>query len=173
MFTVAPGERVLVTGPNGAGKSTLLRVLAGELRPDRGHCRRPARIGRLPQESRVTDPGRTLLDAFAAGRPGDPEEHRAALLGFGLFRPSDLAVRVGALSTGQLRRLALARLLCAPVDLLLLDEPTNHFSPALVEDVEAALHGYEGALVMVSHDRMLTARFTGRRVRMRGGRIVT
>lgn len=172
-FTVAPGERVLVTGPNGAGKSTLLRVLAGELRPDRGRCRRPARIGWLPQESRVTDPGRTLLDAFVAGRPGNPEEHRAALLGFGLFRPADLGVRVGALSTGQLRRLALARLLCAPVDLLLLDEPTNHFSPALVEDVEAALHGYAGALVMVSHDRMLTARFTGRRVRMRGGRLVT
>jgi macrolide transport system ATP-binding/permease protein len=172
-FTVAPGERVLVTGPNGAGKSTLLRVLAGELRPDRGRCRRPARIGWLPQESRVTDPGRTLLDAFAAGRPGDPEEHRVALLGFGLFRPADLAVRVGALSTGQLRRLALARLLCAPVDLLLLDEPTNHFSPALVEDVEAALHGYAGALVMVSHDRMLTARFTGRRVRMLAGRLVT
>jgi macrolide transport system ATP-binding/permease protein len=171
-FTVAPGERVLVTGPNGAGKSTLLRVLAGDLRPDRGRCRRPARIGWLPQESRVTDPGRTLLDAFAAGRPGDPEEHRAALLGFGLFRPADLAVRVGALSTGQLRRLALARLLCAPVDLLLLDEPTNHFSPALVEDVEAALDAYRGALVMVTHDRMLSERFTGRRVRLRDGRQV-
>jgi macrolide transport system ATP-binding/permease protein len=171
-FTVAPGERVLVTGPNGAGKSTLLRVLAGELRPDHGRCRRPERVGWLPQESRVTEPGRTLLDAFAAGRSGDPEEHRAALLGFGLFRPADLTVRVGALSTGQLRRLALARLLCAPVDLLLLDEPTNHFSPALVEDVEAALNSYRGTLVMVSHDRLVAERFTGRRVRMRDGRPV-
>ncbi|MGC9441112.1 TlrC/CarA/OleB/SrmB family ABC-F type ribosomal protection protein [Streptomyces sp. WG5] len=168
-FTVEPGERVLVTGANGAGKSTLLRVLAGDLDPDRGTCTRPDRVGWLPQETAITDPRRTLLAAFAAGLPGVAEEHRGALLGFGLFRPSDLTTAVGDLSTGQLRRLALARLLRDPVDLLLLDEPTNHLSPALVEDFEEALHHYRGALVMVSHDRMVARRFTGRRVRMSNG----
>ncbi|MFB6549073.1 TlrC/CarA/OleB/SrmB family ABC-F type ribosomal protection protein [Streptomyces sp. NPDC056405] len=170
-FTVEPGERVLVTGANGAGKSTLLRVLAGDLHPDRGTCARPDRIGWLPQETAITDPRRTLLHAYAAGLPGPPEEHRGALLGLGLFRIPDLTTPVGDLSTGQLRRLALARLLRDPVDLLLLDEPTNHLSPALVEDFEDALHHYRGALVMVSHDRMVARRFTGRRVRMNDGRL--
>ncbi|MCP2257662.1 macrolide transport system ATP-binding/permease protein [Streptoalloteichus tenebrarius] len=171
-FTVEAGQRVLVTGPNGAGKSTLLRVLAGDLEPDRGGCVRPRRIGWLPQDTRITDPRRNVLEAFAAGRPGLPDDHRETLLGFGLFAPSALSTPVGALSTGQLRRLALARVLRDPVDLLLLDEPTNHLSPALVEDLEEALAGYEGALVVVSHDRMFAQRFTGERLRMEAGRLV-
>ncbi|GAA0953451.1 TlrC/CarA/OleB/SrmB family ABC-F type ribosomal protection protein [Actinocorallia libanotica] len=171
-FAVSPGERVLITGPNGAGKSTLLRVLAGDLVPDEGESGRPRRFGWLPQETEITDPDQSLLAAFASGRPGLPEEHRSALLGFGLFRPSALDTAVGDLSTGQLRRLALARLLRDPADLLLLDEPTNHLSPALVEDLEQALAHYQGALVVVSHDRMFAQRFTGRRVRMENGRLL-
>ncbi|MCL3992461.1 TlrC/CarA/OleB/SrmB family ABC-F type ribosomal protection protein [Streptomyces lavenduligriseus] len=171
-FTVGPGERILITGHNGAGKSTLLRVLAGDLEPDQGECERPERIGWLPQETEITDRQQSLLAAFAAGLPGIAEEHRGALLGFGLFRPSVLGTAVGDLSTGQLRRLALARLLRDPADLLLLDEPTNHLSPALVEDLEEALEHYRGALVVVSHDRMFAQRFTGRRMHMEGGRFV-
>ncbi|MFF8597078.1 ribosomal protection-like ABC-F family protein [Streptomyces sp. NPDC015220] len=170
-FEVRPGERVLITGPNGAGKSTLLRVLIGDLEPDRGTSTRWARTGWLPQETPVTAPGLSLLDAFREGLPGDVEAHRGALLGLGLFRPSDLATAVGRLSVGQRRRLALARLLHDPVDLLVLDEPTNHLSPALVEDLEEALSHYRGALVVVSHDRMLERRFTGRTVRLEGGSI--
>ncbi|MFE0824830.1 ribosomal protection-like ABC-F family protein [Streptomyces sp. NPDC058807] len=170
-FEVRAGERVLITGPNGAGKSTLLRVLVGDLEPDRGTGTRPARTGWLPQETAVTDPGLSLLDGFRAGLPGDVEAHRGALLGLGLFKPSDLATPVAGLSVGQRRRLALARLLHDPVDLLVLDEPTNHLSPALVEDLEEALSHYRGALVVVSHDRMLDRRFTGRTVRLENGSI--
>ncbi|WP_232665369.1 TlrC/CarA/OleB/SrmB family ABC-F type ribosomal protection protein [Pseudonocardia sp. TRM90224] len=171
-LTVAPGDRVLVTGANGAGKSTLLQVLAGELEPDTGRLGRPRSIGWLPQESPVDDPDESLLDAFAAELDGPADEHRGALLAFGLFRPVDLTVPVGKLSVGQRRRLALARVLRRPVDLLLLDEPTNHLSPALVEDVEEALAHYRGSLVVVSHDRRFAERFTGRTVRMAGGSIV-
>ncbi|MEV7019923.1 TlrC/CarA/OleB/SrmB family ABC-F type ribosomal protection protein [Streptomyces sp. NPDC093991] len=170
-FEVRPGERVLITGPNGAGKTTLLRVLVGDLEPDRGTSTRPARTGWLPQETPLTTPGLSLLDAFREGLPGDLEAHRGALLGLGLFRLSDLATPVGRLSVGQRRRLALARLLHYPVDLLVLDEPTNHLSPALVEDLEEALAHYRGALVVVSHDRMLERRFTGRTVRLENGSI--
>ncbi|MEU8891604.1 ribosomal protection-like ABC-F family protein [Streptomyces sp. NPDC048442] len=171
-FEVRAGERVLITGPNGAGKSTLLRVLVGDLEPDRGTGTRPARTGWLPQETPVTSPGTSLLDAFRAGLPDDPQSHRGALLGLGLFRPSDLATPVGRLSVGQRRRLALARLLHDPVDLLVLDEPTNHLSPALVEDLEEALSHYPGALVAVSHDRMLERRFSGRTVLLENGSIL-
>ncbi|MFI2620352.1 ribosomal protection-like ABC-F family protein [Streptomyces sp. NPDC018584] len=170
-FEVSPGERVLITGPNGAGKSTLLRVLVGDLEPERGTSTRPARTGWLPQETAVAEPGLSLLDAFRAGLPGDVEAHRGALLGLGLFKPSELATPVAGLSVGQRRRLALARLLHDPVDLLVLDEPTNHLSPALVEDLEEALSHYQGALVVVSHDRMLERHFTGRTVRLENGSI--
>jgi macrolide transport system ATP-binding/permease protein len=152
-FEVRAGERILITGPNGAGKSTLLRVLVGDLEPDRGTGTRPARTGWLPQETPVTGPGLSLLDAFRAGLPGDAEAHRGALLGLGLFGPADLATPVAGLSVGQRRRLALARLLHDPVDLLVLDEPTNHLSPALVVDLEEALSHYRGALVVVGQAR--------------------
>jgi macrolide transport system ATP-binding/permease protein len=170
-LTVGARDRLLVHGPNGAGKTTLLRVLAGDLAPDHGQVRRRGRIGYLAQEIPVGRPHRSLLATFAEGRPGPPDEHMTALLELGLFRPEDLRVPVGALSAGQRRRLALARLLCTKVDLLLLDEPTNHLSPVLVEELEDALTGFTGAIIVVSHDRRLRQRFAGPTREMRGGRL--
>ncbi|MFJ3161280.1 TlrC/CarA/OleB/SrmB family ABC-F type ribosomal protection protein [Streptomyces kanasensis] len=170
-LVLAPAERLLVTGPNGAGKSTLLRVLAGELPPDTGTVGVPGRVGHLRQEEAPWPPGLTLLEAFAHGRPGDRDEHADRLLSLGLFEPGALRLRVGELSYGQRRRVELARLVSEPVDLLLLDEPTNHLSPALVEELEEALVGYAGALVVVTHDRRMRARFTGSRLELRDGAV--
>ncbi|HEV2783670.1 MAG TPA: ABC-F family ATP-binding cassette domain-containing protein [Actinophytocola sp.] len=170
-LTVGGRDRLLVYGPNGAGKTTLLRVLAGDLTPDRGEVRRRGRIGYLAQEIPVGRPDRSLLSAYAEGRQGDADEHAAALLQLGLFRPDDLRVPVGALSAGQRRRLALARLLSTEVDLLLLDEPTNHLSPALVEELEEALGGFAGAVLAVSHDRRLRRRFAGTQRELRAGHL--
>ncbi|MQY03802.1 ribosomal protection-like ABC-F family protein [Actinomadura macrotermitis] len=158
---LAHGERLLVTGPNGAGKTTLLDIIAGTLRPDHGTVVRPAAIGYLRQEEPLLHPDRPVLRAFAEGRPGEQEEHAETLLALGLFHPSDLTKPVGTLSTGQRRRIALARLVTAPADLLLLDEPTNHLAPALVEELEEALHAYTGTVVIVTHDRGLRAAFEG------------
>ncbi|MET7761268.1 ribosomal protection-like ABC-F family protein [Streptomyces sp. NPDC005393] len=169
-LTVAAGERLLVQGANGAGKSTLLRVMAGVEKPDAGNVVRRGRIGYLAQEIPVARPKERLLPAFGRGLPGTPEEHTALLLSYGLFRPSDLHVPVGSLSAGQRRRLALARLLARPADLLLLDEPANHLALGLVEQLEEALAQWAGALVVVSHDRRLRSRFTGRVCEIRGGR---
>ncbi|MEW2125940.1 TlrC/CarA/OleB/SrmB family ABC-F type ribosomal protection protein [Streptomyces sp. NPDC058369] len=164
-------ERLLVTGVNGAGKSTLMRVLAGELRPDAGTVRTRGRVGHLRQEETPWAPGLTLPEAYAHGRGGDLDEHTDRLLSLGLFRPADLRLKVGELSYGQRRRIELARLVGEPVDLLLLDEPTNHLSPALVEELEGALAGFRGAVVVVTHDRRLRDRFDGRRLEMAGGRV--
>ncbi|WNO63060.1 ABC-F family ATP-binding cassette domain-containing protein [Streptomyces sp. AM2-3-1] len=171
-WQVTAGQRLLVTGPNGAGKTTLLRVLAGDLRPDRGTVRRRARIGYLPQELPARPTRRTLLATFAAGRPGHPETWAEHLLALGLFRPADLTVPVAALSVGQQRRLAIARLVTRPADLLVLDEPTNHIALDLVEELEAALAQYAGAVVVVSHDRSFRSRFTGDRLELSAGRPV-
>ncbi|MCP2256452.1 macrolide transport system ATP-binding/permease protein [Streptoalloteichus tenebrarius] len=168
---VLPGERLLVTGPNGAGKSTLMRVLAGEIRPDTGTVLVPGRVGHLRQEESPLPPGLTVPQAFGWGRVGDVDEHTETLLSLGLFDPADLRLRVGELSYGQRRRIELARLVTEPVDLLLLDEPTNHLSPALVEELEQALAGYEGALVVVTHDRRMRSRFTGSRLVLRDGEV--
>ncbi|MFG3139667.1 TlrC/CarA/OleB/SrmB family ABC-F type ribosomal protection protein [Streptomyces sp. NPDC048211] len=168
---IGPAERLLVTGPNGAGKSTLLRVLAGELRPDAGTVGVRGRVGHLRQEETQWPAGASVLAAYADGRPGDRDEHADRLLSLGLFDPAALRLRVGDLSYGQRRRIELARLVSEPVDLLLLDEPTNHLSPALVEELEAALAGYPGALVLVTHDRRMRARFSGTRLELSEGAV--
>lgn len=169
---ITAGQRLLVTGPNGAGKTTLLRVLAGDLTPDTGTVLRRARIGYLPQELPARLTRRSLLSTYAAGRPGPPEEYEEDLLALGLFREEDLFVPVADLSVGQQRRLALARLVTRPADLLVLDEPTNHIALTLVEELEAALAAYRGAVVVVSHDRSFRGRFTGDRLELRAGRPV-
>ncbi|WP_226900110.1 ATP-binding cassette domain-containing protein [Nonomuraea phyllanthi] len=157
-LTIRSGDRLLVRGANGAGKSTLLRTIAEHGR---------ARVGYLPQE--VTfDPDLTVLDAYGSGYA---DERRAALLDTGLFAPGALDQKVGTLSVGQRRRLALAGLLTREYDLLLLDEPTNHLSPVLAEELEQALDAYRGGLVVVSHDRALTRRFRGTEITLVGGRI--
>ncbi|MEV4548122.1 ABC-F family ATP-binding cassette domain-containing protein [Nonomuraea wenchangensis] len=161
-LTLTPGERLLVRGPNGAGKSTLLQALAEQA------ARASIKVGHLQQE--VTfDPALTVLAAY--GRDGYPDEREAALLGTGLFAPHTLRQKVGELSVGQRRRLALARLLASEHDLLLLDEPTNHLSPLLAEELEQALDHYRGTLVVVSHDRALTRRFRGEHLHLVGGRV--
>ncbi|MFF5972049.1 ribosomal protection-like ABC-F family protein [Streptomyces sp. NPDC012769] len=153
------GERLLVTGPNGAGKTTLLKVLAGELVPDAGTVRAPARVGLLRQDTAPPTDPRTVARAFGEGREDE-------LLALGLFAARDLTTPVRLLSTGQRRKLELARLVTAPADLLLLDEPTNHLAPGLVEEIEAALTAYRGTLVIVSHDRRLREGFRGRRLEL-------
>ncbi|MEU0637117.1 ribosomal protection-like ABC-F family protein [Streptomyces albidoflavus] len=172
---VEPGGRLLVTGPNGAGKTTLLRVISGALAPDAGTVARApgTRIAHLAQELAVAPAPVPLLTAYAAGRPGHPDENAAELLELGLFREDDLTVPVPSLSAGQRRRLSLARLVSRPADLLVLDEPANHLSLTLVEEIEEALeaYAYAGAVVVVSHDRRFRERFSGRRLELAGGRV--
>ncbi|SHN47692.1 TlrC/CarA/OleB/SrmB family ABC-F type ribosomal protection protein [Cryptosporangium aurantiacum] len=168
---IEPRARLLVTGPNGAGKTTLLRVLAGELVPDAGTVRLLPSVGHLRQQNDMSLGARTVLQAFAAGRPGDPAEHADALLALGLFRAIDLALPIKGLSPGLRRRLELARIVSEPADLLLLDEPTNHLSPALIDDLEQALADYEGSVVIVTHDRRMRAAFAGSHVEVDAGEV--
>lgn len=161
-FRVDAGQKILITGPNGAGKSTLLSVLAGTLTPTQGVVERPDKVGYLQQELELPrQPSLRLLPAFAAGLGGNIDDHAEALLRLGLFRATEFHVPLGGLSAGQQRRLALAKLLLGDHDILLLDEPTNHLAPVLVEELETALAGFGGTVVMVSHDRALRQWFRG------------
>lgn len=147
-------ERLALTGPNGAGKSTLLALIAGALAPSAGAVERPVPLMLLDQQAGLLDPGATLRDNFLRLNPGaGGNEAHAALARF-LFRNADALQLAGALSGGQRLRAALACTLggTAPPQLLLLDEPTNHLDLDAVLALEAALTGYDGALIVVSHD---------------------
>jgi macrolide transport system ATP-binding/permease protein len=170
-LVIQAGGRLLITGPNGAGKTTLLRVLAGDLDPSSGTVRRRGRVGYLPQDVPASQSQQRLLHAFAEGLPGEAEDHLERFISLGLFRDDDAWVPVARLSVGQRQRLALARLLLDELDVLLLDEPTNHLAPELVEALEAALLTFEGALVMVTHDRLLRGRLGISERQMLDGRL--
>jgi ATPase subunit of ABC transporter with duplicated ATPase domains len=148
-------ERVAVTGPNGAGKTTLIRLAAGELAPDAGRVARGAPAAFLDQQTTMLDAHETLADAFRRLNPGASENRARAALARFLFRNTAADKRVAELSGGERLRAALACVLMAdrPPQLLILDEPTNHLDLDSIGAVEAALGGYDGALLVVSHDR--------------------
>ncbi|MDH6565628.1 macrolide transport system ATP-binding/permease protein [Streptomyces sp. SAI-117] len=164
---VSPTDRLLVTGGNGAGKSTLLAVLAGRL-PAGGevHRRRGLTVGLLTQDTAFELPARTVRDTYEQTL-GARRAEKVPLGSLGLIHEADLDKPVGHLSVGQRRRLALALLVARPPQLLLLDEPTNHLSPALCDELEAALGPGPGAIVVASHDRWLRRRWQGRELRLK------
>ncbi|MFF7051781.1 ABC-F family ATP-binding cassette domain-containing protein [Streptomyces griseorubiginosus] len=164
---VSPTDRLLVTGGNGAGKSTLLAVLAGRLPIDgEVHRRRGLTVGLLAQDTAFERPDRTVRHTYEQTL-GARRAEKVPLSSLGLIHEADLDKPVGHLSLGQRRRLALALLVARPPQLLLLDEPTNHLSPALCDELEAALGPGPGAIVVVSHDRWLRRRWQGRALRLK------
>ena len=148
-------ERVAVTGANGAGKTTLLRLAIGELRPTSGQVRRGVPATFLDQQTALLDPAETLAEAFRRLNPEAGENAARAALARFLFRNAAADRRVAELSGGERLRAAMACTLMArtPPQLLVLDEPTNHLDLQSIAAVEGALAGYDGALLVVSHDR--------------------
>jgi ATPase subunit of ABC transporter with duplicated ATPase domains len=164
-------DRLALTGPNGAGKSTLLGLLTGELRPTAGTVRLGAgvAVGHLGQD-RTPGTG-TLLEAVGERTELSVEEARSLLAKFDLGA-EHLARAEADLSPGERSRAGLAVLVARGTNLLLLDEPTNHLDLDAIEELERALAGYDGTLVVVSHDRRLLANLRlGRRLEVVAGRV--
>ena len=153
---LSAGERIGLIGVNGTGKSTLLKILAGVEEPDSGRVTRDpnVQISYLPQVP-VMDDDLTVLEQVFAGHPAEfralnEYEAKSILSRLGI---SDFDQRIGSLSGGQRKRVALATVFVHPADVLILDEPTNHLDAEMVAWLEQKLARFTGGLVMVTHDR--------------------
>ncbi len=151
------GERVGITGPNGAGKSTLLRLLLGRQQPDAGRASLGANvaIGEIDQaRADFSGPAR-LIDRFEQRVPSWPTaDVRTLLAKFGL-RADHVERELDELSPGERTRAGLALLQARGTNVLVLDEPTNHLDLPAIEQLEQALETYDGALLLVTHDRRM------------------
>ena len=155
---VGPRDRLALIGRNGAGKTTLLKLLAGEVDADKGKrsVQPGTKIVMLEQDPFFTGYA-TLMDFALHGDDAPPRHEVEAIagqLGIDMSRPADSA------SGGERRRAALARALASKPDLLLLDEPTNHLDLAAIDWLESWLSRYNGAFVVISHDRTFLTRLT-------------
>lgn len=172
-LTIARSDRVGIVGPNGAGKTTLLRLLLGLDDPTAG----TARIGPgvapfyLAQEHEELDPALTVIETVEQTGRLSHTDARTLLACF-LFRDTEVFKRVGDLSSGERARLAVAASVVSGGNVLVLDEPTNHLDIDTRERLERALEGYDGTLLVVSHDRYLLERLTNRTLGIGDGRVI-
>lgn len=154
---VNAGERIGITGPNGAGKSTLLRLLLGRQHPDEGRASLGANvaIGEIDQARADFTGAGQLVDRFERLVPEwSTADVRTLLAKFGL-RADHVERAVDDLSPGERTRAGLALLQARGTNVLVLDEPTNHLDLPAIEQLEQALDSYDGALLLVTHDRRM------------------
>ncbi len=173
-FALERGEKVAFLGRNGEGKSTFSRILAGLESYQQGERLEGhnVSIGYFAQhQAEDLDPKQTVLETLDSVATGEIRTQLRSLLGTFLFQGDDVFKPVGVLSGGEKSRLALAKLLLEPVNLLVLDEPTNHLDMASKDVLKQAMIAFDGALVVVSHDRDFLNGIVGKCVEFRNGSI--
>ncbi|AGZ81426.1 ribosomal protection-like ABC-F family protein [Campylobacter fetus] len=174
---VLQGERIGIVGRNGSGKSTLLKILLGELEPDTGVIERgEIKIGYFDQTRRGIDDDKSLIELFCPNG-GDHimvrgrNYHVYGYLKNFLFPKEFLDKPVSVLSGGEKNRLALALLFTKEYDCLILDEPTNDLDIATINILEEYLLSFEGAILIVSHDRYFIDKITNKLWAYENGKI--
>ena len=173
---VERGDRIAFVGPNGAGKSTLLRLVMGIETPDEGVAglgEHNVIAGYFEQnQAEALDLSKTVIDTLFEAVPDWTQTQVRSLLGSFCFSNDAVFKEVGKLSGGEKARLALALMLLMPCNLVVLDEPTNHLDIPAKQMLEDALIEYEGAVLVVSHDRYFISRVANKIVEIRDGDLV-
>ncbi len=154
---VMRGDRLGVLGPNGAGKSTLLRALVGERAPDGGELKvgNSITVAYYDQQLAQVPLDKTLYDVINELRPQWERRMVQGHLGRFGFSGDEAQRKANTLSGGERARVALAMLMLTRANLLVLDEPTNHLDVETIEVLEDAIEGYDGTVILVSHDRAM------------------
>ncbi|MDQ0193764.1 ribosomal protection-like ABC-F family protein [Paenibacillus wynnii] len=153
-FQVTKNARIGLIGLNGSGKSTLLKIIAGQLKPQRGtvSLTPAAQVGYLDQMLADLQTDQSLFDNIMTIAGMDASTARLYLGAF-LFQKEDVFRKISTLSYGERVRLAILKLILSKVNMLLLDEPTNHLDIFTNEKIEEALEDYPGVIICASHDR--------------------
>ncbi|WP_034059393.1 ABC-F family ATP-binding cassette domain-containing protein [Lacinutrix jangbogonensis] len=154
-FSIARGEKVSFVGRNGEGKSTMIKSILGEIEVE-GKCRlgHNVHVGYFAQnQAALLDTELTVFQTVDAVAKGDVRTQIKNILGRFMFKGDDIDKKVSVLSGGEKTRLAMVKLLLEPVNLLILDEPTNHLDLKSKDVLKEALLGFDGTLILVSHDR--------------------
>ena len=167
-------EHVVLVGANGSGKTTLIETLAGRREPASGSVRggHNVHLGYLSQHAETAAGTGTVLDA-AQRETGLTGPKARALLGGFLFSGSEVEKQLSDISGGEQRRLSLAILVASGANVLVLDEPTNHLDIESREALEDALVEFEGAILLVSHDRALLEAVGSRTLVCEDGRLTS
>ena len=155
-LTIEKGEKVAFVGKNGEGKSTLSKIIVGEITDQSGEFKlgHQVKIGYFAQnQAALLDPNKTVFETIDDIAEGEIRTKIRTILGSFLFDEEAIEKKVKVLSGGEKTRLALAKLILAPVNLLILDEPTNHLDMVSKDILKMALMQYDGTLIVVSHDR--------------------
>lgn len=153
------GDRIGIVGANGAGKTTLVKILLGKLKPTTGKVALGTKleVAYSDQLREHLDPEKNLIDNVCGGQEfieiGGRRRHAISYLGDFLFSPDRVRMPVKALSGGEQNRAVLARLFSKSANLLVLDEPTNDLDIETLELLEEILLGFDGTVLLVSHDR--------------------
>ncbi|MCR5706165.1 MAG: ABC-F family ATP-binding cassette domain-containing protein [Acholeplasmatales bacterium] len=171
-FSVSDNDKVGVIGVNGTGKTTLLKMIIGEEKPQGGAITISggARINYLAQDSRF-DPNKSLLDIIMEGSTKDnPIKDYEAISILSKMGFNDSSITTRDFSGGQLKRVALAKVLVTPCDFMILDEPTNHLDNNIISFLEKFLIKFKHGLIMVTHDRYFLERICSRMLELDFGK---
>ena len=176
-FCIKKGEVVALLGPNGAGKTTLFRMITGQEKPDAGEIRigETVDLGYVDQSRDELDPNKNVWEEISDGldmiQLGKKEMPSRAYVGQFNFKGGDQQKKVGQLSGGERNRVHLAKMLKKGANVILLDEPTNHLDIESIQWLEEYLRGYNGAVLLISHDRAFLDNVTTRTVELSMGKI--
>jgi len=167
-------DKLALVGPNGAGKTTLTRLIAGELTPTQGLLVRGEKvtIGYYAQHQvEVLNLEATVYDEVMASVATSQVPHIRDVLGIFQFSGNDVYKPIKVLSGGEKARVSLCKILLSPANFLIMDEPTTHLDKAAREALEHALSGYNGTLLVISHDRYFLDKLVHRVIEPKAGRL--